>query len=59
MSSIVTLDPATGQRLAEYPVFSDADVDAALDRAAEAQSGWAVLGFHEQEFSCRTPTASA
>jgi succinate-semialdehyde dehydrogenase/glutarate-semialdehyde dehydrogenase len=31
MSTVVTLNPATGRRLAEYPAFSDADVDAALD----------------------------
>jgi succinate-semialdehyde dehydrogenase / glutarate-semialdehyde dehydrogenase len=36
MSAVVTLNPATGERLAEYPAFSDADVDVALDRASEA-----------------------
>ena len=35
MSAVVTLNPATGERLAEYPAFSDAEVDAALDRAAD------------------------
>ena len=43
MSAVVTLNPATGERLAEYPAFSDAEVDAALDRAAAAQAGWAAL----------------
>jgi succinate-semialdehyde dehydrogenase / glutarate-semialdehyde dehydrogenase len=43
MSAVVTVNPATGERLAEYPVLSDADVDAALDRAAAAQTGWAAL----------------
>ena len=43
MSAVVTVDPATGRRLAEYPAFSDADVDAALDRAAATQAGWAAL----------------
>src|SRR3712207_388429 len=43
MSAVVTLNPATGERLAEYPAFTDAEVDAALDRAAEAQQGWAAL----------------
>ena len=43
MSTVVTVNPATGERLAEYPVFSDAEVDAALDRAAGAQAGWAAL----------------
>jgi succinate-semialdehyde dehydrogenase/glutarate-semialdehyde dehydrogenase len=40
MSTVVTLNPATGELLAGYPAFSDADVDAALDRAATAQVGW-------------------
>jgi acyl-CoA reductase-like NAD-dependent aldehyde dehydrogenase len=33
MSAVVTVNPATGERLAEYPAFSDAEVDAALDAA--------------------------
>ncbi|TFV63167.1 NAD-dependent succinate-semialdehyde dehydrogenase [Geodermatophilus sp. DF01-2] len=45
MSTVVTLNPATGEQLAEYPAFSDAEVDAALDRAAAAQNGWAALPF--------------
>jgi len=48
MSAVVTLNPATGERLAEYPAFSDADVDAALDGAAEAQTGWAALPFADR-----------
>ena len=31
-----TVNPATGEPLADYPVFADADVDAALAEAAEA-----------------------
>ena len=48
MSAVVTLNPARDERLAEYPAFSDADVDAALDRAAAAQTGWAALSFAER-----------
>ncbi|WP_448618375.1 NAD-dependent succinate-semialdehyde dehydrogenase [Geodermatophilus sp. URMC 65] len=48
MSAVVTVDPATGERLDEYPAFSDADVDAALDRASAAQTGWAALPFAER-----------
>jgi succinate-semialdehyde dehydrogenase/glutarate-semialdehyde dehydrogenase len=48
MSAVVTLNPATGERLAEYPAFSAAEVDAALDRAAEAQAGWAALSFPDR-----------
>jgi succinate-semialdehyde dehydrogenase/glutarate-semialdehyde dehydrogenase len=48
MSTVTTVNPATGQPLAEYPAFSDSDVDAALDRAAAAQTGWAALPFAER-----------
>jgi succinate-semialdehyde dehydrogenase/glutarate-semialdehyde dehydrogenase len=48
MSTVVTLNPATGERLAEYPAFSAAEVDAALDRAAGVQTGWAALPFAER-----------
>ncbi|MFD2094088.1 NAD-dependent succinate-semialdehyde dehydrogenase [Blastococcus deserti] len=48
MSTVVTVNPATGERLAEYPAFSDADVDAALDRAAAAQVDWAALPYPER-----------
>src|SRR3954452_6052501 len=43
MSAVVTLNPATGERLAESPVFTDAEVDAALTAADAAQRGWAGL----------------
>ena len=39
MSAVVTLNPATGERLAEYPAFTDAEVDAALDRAPRGAGG--------------------
>jgi succinate-semialdehyde dehydrogenase/glutarate-semialdehyde dehydrogenase len=45
MSTVVTLNPATGERLAEYPAFTDSEVDSALDRAASAQVGWAALPY--------------
>jgi succinate-semialdehyde dehydrogenase/glutarate-semialdehyde dehydrogenase len=41
VSAVVTHNPATGELLAEYPAFTDAEVDAALDRAAVAQQEWA------------------
>jgi succinate-semialdehyde dehydrogenase/glutarate-semialdehyde dehydrogenase len=43
MSSLVTYNPATGEPLASYATFSDAQVDAALTRADEAQCAWAAL----------------
>ena len=48
MSAVVTVNPATGERLAEYPAFPERDVAAALDRAADAQVGWAALPFAER-----------
>jgi succinate-semialdehyde dehydrogenase/glutarate-semialdehyde dehydrogenase len=43
MSAVVTVNPATGERLAEYATFSDAEVDAALAAADAAQAAWAAL----------------
>lgn len=48
MSAVVTVDPATGEALAEYPAFTAADVDGALDRAADAQVGWAARSFEQR-----------
>ncbi|WP_448609328.1 NAD-dependent succinate-semialdehyde dehydrogenase [Geodermatophilus sp. URMC 60] len=48
MSAVVTVNPATGERLAEHPTFSDADIDAALDRAAASQEGWAARPYPER-----------
>ncbi|GAB4081094.1 NAD-dependent succinate-semialdehyde dehydrogenase [Modestobacter muralis] len=39
---VTTVDPATGETLAEHPAWSDAQVDAALDRAAAVQPAWAA-----------------
>ncbi|RBY88049.1 NADP-dependent succinic semialdehyde dehydrogenase [Blastococcus sp. TBT05-19] len=48
MSAVITLNPATGERLAEHPALSDAEVDGALDRAAAAQQEWAALPLAER-----------
>jgi succinate-semialdehyde dehydrogenase/glutarate-semialdehyde dehydrogenase len=48
MSSIRTVNPATGAALAEYPVFSADGVSAALDRAATVQARWAALAFADR-----------
>jgi betaine-aldehyde dehydrogenase len=39
---IVSINPATGQELARVPVARAEDVDAAVDRAREAQRAWAA-----------------
>jgi succinate-semialdehyde dehydrogenase/glutarate-semialdehyde dehydrogenase len=48
MSTVVTVNPATGQRLAEYRAFSDTEIDTALDRAATVQTSWAALPLAER-----------
>ena len=38
--SYAVVNPATGESVAEYPTISDADLAAAVDRAAAAHAGW-------------------
>jgi succinate-semialdehyde dehydrogenase/glutarate-semialdehyde dehydrogenase len=45
---VVTYNPATGEPLAEYATFADAEVDAALASADEAQRGWGRLPIRER-----------
>jgi betaine-aldehyde dehydrogenase len=40
---LVTINPATGERLAELPVAGPADVEAAVDAARAAQPVWAAM----------------
>ena len=40
MKSVVTVNPATGENLAEYPGLDSAGLDAALQRTADAQREW-------------------
>src|SRR5437764_2862712 len=46
--TIPVTNPATGARLAEYPVADREAVAAAVARAREAQPRWAALGFAER-----------
>ena len=57
MSAVVTLNPATGVRLAEYPTFSEAAVGGALDRAAAAQVVWAASTFADRAVVLRRAAA--
>ncbi|SOD99329.1 NAD-dependent succinate-semialdehyde dehydrogenase [Blastococcus haudaquaticus] len=57
MSDVVTLNPATGERLAEYPGFSDAEVDAALGKADAAQHAWGALPLDERAVVLRRVAA--
>lgn len=45
MTSIVTINPATGAKLASYAAMTPAQIDLALDLAASAQSAWATEDF--------------
>jgi succinate-semialdehyde dehydrogenase/glutarate-semialdehyde dehydrogenase len=40
VSSITTINPATGEKLAEYPGLDEAGLDAALQQTADAQKQW-------------------
>jgi succinate-semialdehyde dehydrogenase / glutarate-semialdehyde dehydrogenase len=40
MSTYAVVNPATGEKVREYPEISDADLRAAIDRAAEASRTW-------------------
>ena len=57
MSAVVTVNPATGERLAEYPAFSDAAVGEALDHAAAAQVVWAASTFADRAVVLRRAAA--
>ena len=43
-----TVNPATGEVIATFPVHGQADVDAAVRRAREAATWWAGLGWKER-----------
>lgn len=40
MSTYAVVNPATGEKVKEYPEISDADLRAAIDRADQASRGW-------------------
>jgi succinate-semialdehyde dehydrogenase/glutarate-semialdehyde dehydrogenase len=40
MSAYAVVNPATGEKVREYPEIGDADLRAAIDRAAEASGTW-------------------
>ncbi len=40
MSTYAVVNPATGEKIKEYPEIGDADLRAAIDRAAEASRTW-------------------
>ena len=45
---IQSLDPATGEVLAEFDPASDAELELAVDRAAQAEGNWRRLGVSER-----------
>ena len=45
---LTVLEPATGERLADVPSASPADVDAAARAASAAQAEWAAMTFDQR-----------
>ena len=48
MSTYADIDPATGEKIADIPITSPAEVKAAVARARAAQPGWEALGVEER-----------
>ncbi|HLK10984.1 MAG TPA: succinic semialdehyde dehydrogenase [Candidatus Binatia bacterium] len=46
--TVVVRNPATGERIAQYPAADREAVEAAVARARRAQPGWAALSFAER-----------
>lgn len=57
MSTIVTVNPATGEQLASYPAMTTEQIDAALDVAAAAQTVWATQDFNVRSEVLRAAAA--
>jgi aldehyde dehydrogenase (NAD+) len=49
-----SLNPRTGDVVETYPIHSDADVRASVDRAREAAAWWSALSFDERETRLNT-----
>ncbi len=46
--AFVSIDPATGERLAEYPAWGSAELEAALQKTARATPAWQATDFDER-----------
>ena len=51
--SVRSIDPTTGEQLAEYPLSSPSEIDAALTRAAASQRHWRGLSFSDRAVAIR------
>jgi succinate-semialdehyde dehydrogenase/glutarate-semialdehyde dehydrogenase len=47
-SPYAVINPATGERVADYPTISDADLRAAIDAAAAAHRSWSATPVAER-----------
>ena len=45
---LISINPATGERLGEVPVAGPREIEAAVAAAREAQPGWAALAGSER-----------
>lgn len=57
-SSITTIDPATGERLASYPISSHAEIDTALSRAVDGFRAWRRTSSEERKQALRALAAT-
>ncbi|MEV4537776.1 aldehyde dehydrogenase family protein [Asanoa sp. NPDC049518] len=58
MSTLSSLDKASGESLGAVPVSAPSDVDAAVSRAAAAQPAWAALTYAERAAVLRRAAAA-
>jgi succinate-semialdehyde dehydrogenase/glutarate-semialdehyde dehydrogenase len=57
MFTITTINPATGETLANYTPMSDAAIDATLEAATGAQRHWAAASFEYRSAALRSAAA--
>ena len=57
MSSITTINPATGEKLAEYPGLDEAGLNAALQQTADAQKQWRTTSIEHRASLLRNVAA--
>jgi len=57
VSSITTINPATGEKLAEYPGLDEAGLNAALQQTADAQKQWRTTSIEHRASLLRNVAA--
>ena len=57
MSSITTINPATGEKLAEYPGLDEAGLNTALQQTGDAQKQWRTTSIEHRASLLRNVAA--